>query len=81
VPAQIRTALRAEASKLAQAQVPAVRDERERERLTRLLHESFVHSFRAVMLISSAITLLAAVCAALTIQGTPHPSSRSSAEP
>jgi MFS family permease len=71
VPMQMRLALRAEASKLAEAQVPRMGDERERQQLTRILHESFVHSFRVLMLISSAIALLGAVCSAFTIRGAP----------
>ena len=67
VPTQIREALRIEASKLAQAQVPRMQDERERERLARVLQESFVDSFRVVMLIASGLALLGAGCAALTI--------------
>jgi EmrB/QacA subfamily drug resistance transporter len=81
VPAEIRTALRAEASKLAQAQVPPMRDDRERQRLTRMLHQSFVHTFRTVMLLSAGITLLAAVCAALTIHGLSDPPPERDAEP
>jgi len=38
------------------------------QQLTRTLHESFVHSFRLVMLIASITALLGAVCAALTIR-------------
>jgi EmrB/QacA subfamily drug resistance transporter len=65
---EVRSALQAEASKLAGAHVPGVADERERQALTRVVHESFVHSFRAVMLIAAGLTLLASLCAMLTLQ-------------
>jgi len=65
----MRAALRAETSKLAAARVPGVRDENERQQLTRALHESFVRSFRLVMLLTSGTALLSAVCGWLTIAG------------
>jgi EmrB/QacA subfamily drug resistance transporter len=67
VPMQLRTALLAETSKLAEARVPPLREEGARQQLTRTLHGSFVHGFRVVMLIASATALLGALCAALTI--------------
>lgn len=70
IPMQTRAALRAEVSKLAEAKVPAIPDERERRQLTRMLHESFVHSFRALMMIAAGVALLGAACAALTIRDT-----------
>ena len=78
VPTQMRTLLREEAAKLAQAKVPAMRDELERQAVTRMLHESFVRSFRLVMGIASVIALLASLCAALTIRDG-RPPSRSGA--
>jgi len=71
VPPAIRTALEAETSKLAEARVPATADQRDRPRLTRALHESFVHSFRAMMLIASGMALLGSLCAVLTIRDRP----------
>jgi EmrB/QacA subfamily drug resistance transporter len=68
VSAEIHTALRMEAAKLAEAKAPPMRDERERQQLTQTLHESFVHGFRVVMLITSIIALLGSLCAALTIR-------------
>jgi signal transduction histidine kinase len=50
-----------EAAKLAEAKVPPQVREPERQRITQLLHESFLHSFRVVMLISAALALLGAV--------------------
>jgi heme A synthase len=72
VPTDVRTKLLAESSKLAEAQVPPMQDDREHQELARTLHESFVHSFRMVMLIAAAIALLGAACAALTIRDTPE---------
>jgi MFS family permease len=75
VPAEIRTSMRAEASKLTAAKVPAAGGEQTRQ-LTHVLHESFVHSFRTVMLIAAGLALLSALCAALTIQD-PEPAGQS----
>ena len=74
VPTEMRTLLRAEAAKLAQAKVPAMRDELERQAVTRMLHESFVRSFRLVMGIASVIAVLASLCAVLTIHDDAPPS-------
>jgi heme A synthase len=72
VPTEVRTKLLAESAKLAEAQVPPMQDEHERQQLTRTLHESFVHSFRMMMLIASVTAFLGAVCAALTIRDPPN---------
>ncbi len=71
VPTEVRTKLLAESAKLAEAQVPPMQDEHERQQLSRTLHESFVHSFRMMMLIASVTALLGAACAALTIRDAP----------
>jgi hypothetical protein len=71
VPTDIRAKLLAETSKLAEARVPPMQDDREHQQLTRTLHESFVHSFRMMMLIASVTALLGAVCAALMIRDAP----------
>jgi EmrB/QacA subfamily drug resistance transporter len=68
VPQQLRAAIRAEASTLAEAKAPAAGDERQREELTRILHTAFVHSFRVVMLLTSGSALLAAVCGWVTFR-------------
>jgi len=68
VPQQLRAAVLAEVSKLAEAKVPTVRDERQREELTRMLYEAFVRSFRVVMLLMSGAALLSGVCGWLTIR-------------
>lgn len=65
----VRAALLAETSKLAEARVPGRVEERDRQQLTRAVQESFVHSFRAMMLIASGMALLGSVCAVLTIHG------------
>ena len=62
---EIRRALKAEVAKLAEAQVPSqIRGEQQLV-LKQALNESFVQSFRLVMLISAGIALLAALCVAL----------------
>ena len=68
VPEQVRAEMQSEASKLAQAKTPAVRDEQQRRQLTRMQQEAFVHSFRVVMLLTAGTALLSAFCAWLTIR-------------
>jgi EmrB/QacA subfamily drug resistance transporter len=63
-----RDALKQEAPKLAEAQVPTKIDARQRQTLQHALDESFVRSFRVTALISAGCALLSALCAALTIQ-------------
>lgn len=67
VPAQIRQALREEAPKLAEAQVPPQIDGEQRQVLQRALDESFVRSFRVTSLVAASLALLSALCALLTI--------------
>ena len=67
VPSELRRAVHEEAPKLAEAQVPRQAPAADRQMLTRVLHESFIHSFRVVMLIAAALALLSALCAWLTI--------------
>jgi uncharacterized membrane protein YraQ (UPF0718 family) len=67
VPQQLREALQAEASKLAQAKAPALSDASQRQQLTRTLHESFVQSFRVVMFLTAGTALLSAAVGWLTI--------------
>jgi outer membrane lipoprotein SlyB len=57
---EIRQQLRAEVAKVAEARVPQQVRSPERERLGRAMHESFLHSFRVVMLIASTLALLGA---------------------
>jgi EmrB/QacA subfamily drug resistance transporter len=67
-PQQLQAMMQAEASKLAEAKVPPLRDERQRQQLTHLIHESFVGSFRAVMLLTAGTALLSALCGWVTIR-------------
>src|SRR6266566_3947640 len=69
---EVRRALKAEVAKLAEAQVPSEIRGEQRLVLKQALNESFVQSFRFVMLISAAAALLAALCAGLTT-GLPTP--------
>ncbi len=69
---EVRRALKAEVAKLAEAQVPSEIRGEQRLVLKQALNESFVQSFRLVMLISAAVALLAALCAGLTT-GLPTP--------
>jgi EmrB/QacA subfamily drug resistance transporter len=66
-PAEVRSALRTEVPKLAEAQVPKGVARAEHEVLERALHESFVRSFRIVSLIAAALAALSAIVAWLTI--------------
>jgi MFS family permease len=59
--------LQGEVQKLAAAPIPAFVDSATREVLQRAIDESFVVSFRIVMLITAAAALLSALCAQLTI--------------
>jgi EmrB/QacA subfamily drug resistance transporter len=69
---EIRRALKAEVAKLAEAQVPSQARGEQQLVLKQALNESFVQSFRLVMLISAGVALLAALCAGLTT-GLPTP--------
>jgi predicted MFS family arabinose efflux permease len=82
--AQLHTApavadvLRSEVQKLAEAPIPAVADKATQQDLRRAIDQSFVVSFRIVMLITAAAALLSALCARLTIDrvSTHHPDLR-----
>lgn len=62
VPVELRESVLSQASKLAEASVPAGSPENERAMLTHILRESFLHSFRIVMLLMAAMALAGAVC-------------------
>ena len=64
---EVRSALRAEVPKLAEAAVPKNVAAAERPALERMLHESFVRSFRVVSLVSAILAALSAAVAWLTI--------------
>jgi EmrB/QacA subfamily drug resistance transporter len=73
-PPETRQLLLAEVPKLAEAQVPPQIGGAGREVLERALDDAFVRSFRITMLIATALALLSALCAALTIgPGQKHP--------
>ncbi|HET9445793.1 MAG TPA: DHA2 family efflux MFS transporter permease subunit [Steroidobacteraceae bacterium] len=67
VTSEVRSALQAEAPKLAEAAAPQNVAPAERRALERALRESFVHSFRIVLLIAATLAALSAVVAWLTI--------------
>jgi MFS family permease len=67
VPPAVRRALLQEAPKLAEARVPEAAGPDMQAVLARALADSFVSSFRVVMLVAAGLAVLGAVCAALTI--------------
>jgi MFS family permease len=72
VSTQIQQSLLAEASKVTEAKVPPQVRGPERARLTRLLHESFLRTFRLVMLIAAALAALGAAAVWVTLPRRPH---------
>lgn len=70
VPTELREGVLAQASKLAEAKVPPVADEDQQVMLSNILHESFLHSFRTVMLLMAAMALAGAVCGWWTMPAT-----------
>ncbi len=65
--ADIAQSLRGEVQKLAQVPVPPLAGTATRQVLQHAIDESFVFSFRIVMLIAAAAALISALCAQLTI--------------
>jgi hypothetical protein len=63
----VRRVLLREVPKLAEARVPEAAGPELQATLARALADSFVSSFRVVMLVAAAVAVLSAVCAALTI--------------
>jgi EmrB/QacA subfamily drug resistance transporter len=68
----VRRALHAEAAKLAEAQVPAQIAPATRQLAARALNQSFLWSFRIMMLTAAGLALLSAVCGRLTIGPARH---------
>jgi EmrB/QacA subfamily drug resistance transporter len=68
VPPDIRIALKREVPKLAEAEAPPQVEGEERHRLEQALTQSFLLSFRVVMLIAAGLALSSAVCAQRTIR-------------
>ena len=64
----IRQALERQVPRLAEAEVPPQVEGEERQRLEQALNESFLRSFRTVMLIAAGLALAGALCARLTIE-------------
>jgi len=69
----LRRALLAEVPRLAEARVPRIGGGN-RVELVRALNESFVWSFRVIVLVAAALALAGALCARLTIP--PRPAAR-----
>jgi EmrB/QacA subfamily drug resistance transporter len=67
VPPEIRRALNAEVPKFAEAKVPPQIEGEQRRTLEKVLDESFVRSFRVVMLVAAGVALMSALCAGMTI--------------
>jgi hypothetical protein len=70
-PPQLRAAMMAQASRLAEAQPPAAALGPERAVLTQALRDAFVWSFRAIMQIAAVLALLSGLIARLTIPARP----------
>jgi EmrB/QacA subfamily drug resistance transporter len=65
VPPDVRAALMGQAARLVEAQVPPVA-EPTRHLLEQAIAETFVHTFRTVMMVCAALALASALCAAVT---------------
>ena len=68
VPANIRRSIEAEIPRLAAAQVPSEVTGNMRQELERILNESFLRSFRTVMLISAGLALASGLCAGVMLK-------------
>ncbi|MPZ59546.1 MAG: DHA2 family efflux MFS transporter permease subunit [Rhizobiales bacterium] len=68
VPPDVRLVMHEQVASLAESQVPATLPPDRQQALTALVQESFVLSFRIVMLICAGAALVGALCAALTIR-------------
>jgi MFS family permease len=66
VASEVRLSLKAQAAKLAGAQMPSQVQGEQRLAVERALSESFVQTFRVVMLVSAWVALGSALCAWLT---------------
>jgi EmrB/QacA subfamily drug resistance transporter len=79
LPSDVRLAMQEQATRLAEAQPPAALALEQQQAVTAAVRESFVASFRIVALICAGAALLAALCAALTIQNMPRQASATAA--
>jgi hypothetical protein len=76
ISAEQRAALITQVSGLAEIALPETLDQAARAALGDAVSDSFVLSFRVIMLVSAALALLGALCAALTIRARPAAASR-----
>jgi EmrB/QacA subfamily drug resistance transporter len=75
-PSDIKHMLEQQAPRLAEAEVPPQMRGEERVRLEQALEESFLQSFRVVMLVAAGLALTSALCAWLTIKIPNRPTPR-----
>jgi EmrB/QacA subfamily drug resistance transporter len=68
LPPDVRLTMQEQETRLAELQVPATLPQDQQQALTAAKNESFVLSFRIVMLVCAGVALLGALCAALTIR-------------
>lgn len=73
VSVDVRRAVEAEIPKLAAAKVPQMVTGAARHDLARILNESFLYSFRIVVLIAAGLALCSGLCAAATIRDDARP--------
>lgn len=71
IPAEARTALDAQRTRLAEAVVPAGLDATTTEAIERSIDEAFVDAFRVTMLVAAGLAALSALSAALLVTGRP----------
>jgi EmrB/QacA subfamily drug resistance transporter len=79
LPPDVRLAMQEQITRLAEAQPPAALGSEQQQLVTAAVRESFVTSFRIVSLICAVAALLAALCAALTIQNVRRPADATAA--
>ena len=79
LPPDVRLAMQEQITRLAEAQPPAALGSEQQQMVTAAVRESFVTSFRIVSLICAVAALLAALCAALTIQNVRRPADATAA--
>jgi hypothetical protein len=73
LPPDVTLAMQEQVTRLAEAQPPAALTPDQQQAVAAAVRESFVASFRIVALICAGAALLAALCAALTIQNVRRP--------
>jgi hypothetical protein len=68
---EVRRAVEAQASRLAEAAVPPSATDDQRAALDAALNDAFLHAFRVVMLTAAGLALASGLCAALTLDTKP----------